>query len=65
MLPTEKPAHWPPIAPSSARLGRFIYEGTVDVMRGISAHVSVGRAKNKRGWVDAWFVLLREEPQRA
>lgn len=63
MLPKEKPEPWPPIVPSSARLGRFIYHGMVDVMRGISSHVSIGRARKKSGWMDAWFVLVREDPQ--
>jgi hypothetical protein len=35
----------------------------VDVMRGISTHVSIGRARKAHGWMDAWFVLVREDPQ--
>jgi hypothetical protein len=65
MVPTEKPPTWPSIAPNSARLGRFIYYGVVDVMRGISSHVSIGRAKKKNEWIDAWFVLVREDPPPA
>jgi hypothetical protein len=61
MVPRERPETWPPIVPSSARLGRFIYHGTIDVMRGISSHVTIGRAKRKRGWMDAWFILVRED----
>jgi hypothetical protein len=30
-------------------------------MRGISSHVTIGRAKRKRGWMDAWFILVRED----
>jgi hypothetical protein len=60
-----KPAEWPEIVPNSARLGRFVYYGMVDVMRGISTHVSIGRARKKHGWMDAWFVLVREDPQAA
>ncbi len=56
---------WPEIVPNSARLGRFVYYGMVDVMRGISTHVSIGRARKKSGWMDAWFVLVREDPQPA
>jgi hypothetical protein len=37
----------------------------VDVMRGISSHVSIGRARKKNGWMDAWFVLVREDPSPA
>jgi hypothetical protein len=61
MLPKEKPDAWPAIMPNSARLGRFVYYGMVDVMHGISSHVSIGRAKKKHGWMDAWFVLVRED----
>jgi hypothetical protein len=65
MAPTEKPSEWPTIVPNSARLGRFVYYGMIDVMRGISTHVSIGRAKKAHGWMDAWFVLVREDPQAA
>jgi hypothetical protein len=65
MVPTEKPADWPEIVPNSNRLGRFVYDGMIDVMRGISTHVSIGRARKKHGWMDAWFVLVREDPQPA
>ena len=33
------------------------------LMRGISTHVSIGRAKKKHGWMDAWFTLVRDDPQ--
>jgi hypothetical protein len=61
MIPKEKVASWPPIIPNEAKLGRFVYAGMIDVMRGISNHVSIGRAKKKNGWMDAWFVLVRQE----
>jgi hypothetical protein len=61
ITPKEKVETWPPLAPSSARLGRFTYHGTVDVMHGISSHVTIGRAKKKTGWMDVWFVLVRED----
>jgi hypothetical protein len=61
MLPKEKASAWPTIVPNSERLGRFVYEGMVDVMHGISSHVSIGRARKKHGWMDAWFVLVRED----
>jgi hypothetical protein len=63
MVPKERPSSWPDILPNSSRFGRFVYYGMVDVMRGISSHVSIGRAKKKDGWMDAWFVLVREDPQ--
>jgi hypothetical protein len=62
MLPTEKPDSWPSIIPNSARLGRFVYYNMIDVMRGISKNVSIGRAKRGGKWMDAWFVLVRQDP---
>jgi hypothetical protein len=55
------PEGWPEFAPSSARLGRYVYGGTVDIVRGLSSHVSIGRARRGREWMDAWFVLCRED----
>jgi hypothetical protein len=63
LLPHDKPEAWPPIVPNSARLGRFVYDGLLDVMRGISSAVSIGRARKKNAWMDAWFVLVRQDPQ--
>jgi hypothetical protein len=60
MVPKEKPDDWPPIIGNDARLGRFVYQGLVDVVRGISSHVTIGRVK-KGNWLDSWFVLVRED----
>ena len=63
--PKERPDAWPPVVPSSSRLGVFVYHGTIDVMRGVSTHVTIGRAKRKDRFLDAWFVLVREDPRPA
>jgi hypothetical protein len=60
-LPADKPGSWPPIMPNSARLSRFIYNGTVDVMRRVSGHVTIGRAMRDNKPMDAWFVLVRRD----
>lgn len=60
-VPKGKVASWPEVIPNSARLGRFVYADMVDVMRGISKHVSIGRAWKHGKWMDAWFVLCRED----
>jgi hypothetical protein len=60
-IPLRKPEGWPEILPSSARLGRYVYEGHVDVMRGISKHVTIGRTRSGTKWTDGWFVLCRED----
>jgi hypothetical protein len=63
-VPADKPAGWPPILPNTARLSRFIYNGTVDVMRRVSGHVTIGRAMRGRQPMDAWFVLVRRDAPR-
>lgn len=60
-IPPGKPAEWPRILPNSARLSIFIYYNTQDYMRGVSKHVSIGRATRKGKAMDNWFVLCREE----
>ncbi|MGZ3420085.1 MAG: hypothetical protein ACXWUG_02055 [Polyangiales bacterium] len=60
MLPPGKVESWPLILPNSARLGRFVYYGMQDFMRGVSKHVSIGRAQKKGKDMDAWFVLCRD-----
>jgi hypothetical protein len=54
-----RPEGWPAIRPNSAGLSRFIYNGTQDTMRGVSRHVSIGRAARAGKWMDNWFVLCR------
>lgn len=60
-VPPRKPEAWPPILPNSARLSRFIYYRTRDFMRGVSRHVSIGRATRDGKPMDNWFVLCRGE----
>jgi hypothetical protein len=61
MVPPRHPEGWPDIRPNSARLSRFVYFETRDVMRAVSKHVSIGRASRNDKWMDAWFVLCRED----
>lgn len=60
-LPPSKPDAWPEILPNDAKLGRFVYAGMIDVMRGISSHVTIGRAIRGGKYADAWFLLCRED----
>ncbi|MDP8999894.1 MAG: hypothetical protein M3O46_07260 [Myxococcota bacterium] len=62
MLPKEKPREWPDIQGNDALLGRFVYHRTIEVMRGVSTHVSMGRAKRNGQWRDHWFILVRRDP---
>ncbi len=61
-IPSTKPDAWPAIVPNTHGLSRFVYQGMIDVMRGISKHVSIGRARRSGKMSDNWFVLCREDP---
>ncbi len=61
-LPPRHPEGWPPILSNAARVSFFVYNGTQDVLRGVSKHVSIGRATKGGKDLPAWFVLCREEP---
>ncbi len=58
-LPPRGLPSWPPILPNTARLSRFVYNGTQDILRGVSNHVSIGRATKGGRPMDAWFILCR------
>ena len=59
-VPPGKPDTWPAIKPNSAGFSRFVYYRTQDTMRGVSKHVSIGRAARDGKPMDNWFVLCRE-----
>jgi hypothetical protein len=61
-VPPERPEHWPPILPNSARVSKVVYDGTQDILRGVSTHVSIGRATKGGKPMSAWFVLCRDDP---
>jgi hypothetical protein len=60
--PTSKPEKWPPIPKGQPGLGGVVYGGMIDVMRGVSQHVSIGRAFRGGKFADNYFVLCREDP---
>ncbi|MFO0692591.1 MAG: hypothetical protein U0230_03485 [Polyangiales bacterium] len=60
-VPPRAPAHWPKILDNSERLSFFVYNGTQDVLRGVSKHVTIGRAQKNGQWLPAWFILCRED----
>jgi hypothetical protein len=63
LLPQDKPPDWPPIRPNSTGLSRFIYYQMRDFLRGVSRHVSIGRATRGGKPLDNWFVLCRNESE--
>jgi len=60
-VPPRHPAGWPPILSNAERLSFFVYNGTQDVLRGVSKHVTIGRATKGGRNLPAWFVLCREK----
>lgn len=58
-LPERVPSGWPVLAPSSTRLGRFIFLGMHDYVRRVSEHVCIGRVYRDGKSQDTWFVLCR------
>lgn len=60
-VPPAKAPSWPEILPNSKKLGFLVYEGMVDYMRGLSSHVSIGRAEKGGKLIDAYFVLVRQD----
>jgi hypothetical protein len=62
-LPKEKPETWPAIKGHTFPIGTVTYGGEmVDWLRGVSANVSIGRARKYGKWIDAWFALVRKDP---
>lgn len=59
-IPPSKPDSWPPILRNDQRLSRFVYNGTIDYLRRVSSHVTIGRATRGGKPMDAWFVLCRQ-----
>ena len=58
-LPEGKLDHWPTILSNESRASRFVYSGMVDMLRGVSRHVTIGRAIRNGKEADNWFVLCR------
>lgn len=61
-IPPKKPGSWPDIIGNEKKLGRLVYYGMKDYMRRVSEHVSIGRAYKDGKPMNAWFVLVRDEP---
>lgn len=61
-VPPRGAGGWPAVLPNTAKLSRFIYNGTQDTLRGVSSHVTIGRAARDGEWMPNWFVLCRQDP---
>ena len=60
-LPSCKVDSWPEILSQSARLGRLVYYGMVDMLRPVSSHVTIGRAWKGGKVTNNYFLLCRED----
>ena len=61
VLPDERVASWPEIISQSAKLGRLVYFGMVDMLRPVSSHVTIGRAWKGGKVTNNYFLLCRED----
>ena len=50
---------WPRVVPNGRGLQRFVYHQTLDFLRAVSAHVSIGAAFKRGRPLDHYFVLCR------
>lgn len=50
---------WPEVVPNSKGLQRFVFLGTRDFMRRVSAHVTIGAAYKGEKALDHYFMLVR------
>ena len=60
VLPDTKVESWPEILSQSARLGRLVYFGMVDMLRPVSQHVTIGRAWKGGKITNNFFLLCRD-----
>ncbi len=59
--PVGRLASWPRQLHNRQRLSRVIYYGTIDKMRRVSQHVSIGAAFRGAKPMHSWFILCRED----
>ncbi len=52
-------AGWPEVVPNSKGLQRFVFKGTRDFIRRVSAHVTIGAAYKGEKALDHYFMLVR------
>jgi hypothetical protein len=58
-LPEGKLDSWPRILSNHSRASRFVYADMIDALRGVSKHVTIGRAIRNGKEADNWFLLCR------
>lgn len=58
-VPKQKPAAWPTLAENRGFGPTIVYGSMIDIVRGISEHVTIGRAKRWGRLTGNYFVLCR------
>ena len=58
-LPPTQPVGWPRRRSNNYLLSFFVYRNMVDILRGITPEITIGRATRRGKPIDAWFVLCR------
>ena len=61
-LPKGKPPTWPEVVPPRL-IGWFVFGGLVDIVRGVSSHVAIGRGHRRGKALDAYFALCRVDAE--
>jgi len=57
--PSSTPSSWPAVVPNTQGLQRYVFNGTHDVVRGVSTHVCIGAVFRGDKAMDHYFVLCR------
>lgn len=60
--PKVKAPNWPDIQKNEGGLAGIVHGGTIDYLRGLSSHVSIGAAYRDGKHRGHWFVLVRRDP---
>lgn len=61
-LPKDKDPRWPPIQENGGLIGGIVYGGMIDYVRGISSHVSIGKAYKGGKPRGFYFAMVRRDP---
>ena len=60
-LPPGKPDGWPKVVTNARGFSHLVFKGLQDVMRGVSTHVTIGRATRGGKTMEEYFILVRQE----
>ena len=64
-VPPNCPEDWPSIKSNHRGISRLVFGSLVDVLRGVSDHVTIGSAARNGKDLGNWFILCREDNETA